>query len=79
VGVLNSVRITFLPATLWQLAVYVVMIASGGGLMFRSLSGYADDNPTPVPGLPPQDPRGDDADLRRELSELRRRLDNMDR
>jgi hypothetical protein len=78
-GVLNSVRITLLPATLWQLAVYVVMIASGGGLMFRSLSGYADDNPTPVPGLPPQDPRGDDADLRRELSELRRRLDNMDR
>jgi hypothetical protein len=79
VGVLNSVRITLLPATLWQLAVYVVMIASGGGLMFRSLRGYADDTQMPATGLPPQDPRGDDADLRRELSELRRRLDNMDR
>jgi hypothetical protein len=62
-----------------QLAVYVVMIASGGGLMFRSLRGYADDSQMPATGLPPQDPRGDDADLRRELSELRRRLDNMDR
>jgi hypothetical protein len=56
-----------------------VMIASGGGLMFRSLRGYADDSQMPATGLPPQDPRGDDADLRRELSELRRRLDNMDR
>jgi hypothetical protein len=79
VGVLNSVRITLLPATLWQLAMYVVMIASGGGLMFRSLSGYADDSQTPAAGLPPEDSRGDEADLRRELRELRRRLDNLDR
>jgi hypothetical protein len=90
VGVLNSVRITFIPATLWQLAVYVVMIASGGGLMFRSLHAYGDDDRPgpgpgpgsgtgPDPGLNPRDPAGEDQDLRRELAELRRRLDSLQR
>lgn len=90
VGVLNSVRITFIPSTLWQLAVYVVMIASGGGLMFRSLHAYGDDErPAPGPGpgsgtgpgsgLNPHDPAGEDQDLRRELAELRRRLDSLQR
>ena len=37
VGVLNSIRLTFMPTTLWALATYIVMIAAGGGLMFRSL------------------------------------------
>ncbi|MCP9809720.1 hypothetical protein KBY58_09775 [Cyanobium sp. HWJ4-Hawea] len=37
VGVLNSIRLTFIPTTLWALATYIVMIAAGGGLMFRSL------------------------------------------
>jgi hypothetical protein len=40
VGVLNSIRLTFMPTTLWALATYIVMIAAGGGLMFRSLGGY---------------------------------------
>jgi len=40
VGVLNSIRLTFMPTTLWALGVYVVMLAAGGGLMFRSLGGY---------------------------------------
>jgi hypothetical protein len=40
VGVLNSIRLTFMPTTLWALGVDVGMIAAGGGLMFRSLSGY---------------------------------------
>jgi hypothetical protein len=40
VGVLNSIRLTFMPTTLWALASYIVMIAAGGGLMFRSLGGY---------------------------------------
>jgi hypothetical protein len=40
VGVLNSIRLTFVPTTLWALLAYIVMIASGGGLMFRSLVGY---------------------------------------
>ena len=44
VGVLNSIRLTFMPTTLWALATYIVMIAAGGGLMFRSLSDY-DDKP----------------------------------
>ncbi len=38
VGVLNSIRLTFIPTTLWALSTYIVMIAAGGGLMFRSLS-----------------------------------------
>jgi len=44
VGVLNSIRLTFIPTTLWALATYIVMIAAGGGLMFRSLGDY-DDKP----------------------------------
>jgi hypothetical protein len=40
VGVLNSIRLTFMPTTLWALGTYIVMIAAGGGLMFRSLGGY---------------------------------------
>ena len=42
VGVLNSIRLTFMPTTLWALATYIVMIAAGGGLMFRSLGDYDD-------------------------------------
>lgn len=37
VGILNSIRLTFMPTTLWGLATYIIMIAAGGGLMFRSL------------------------------------------
>ena len=44
VGVLNSIRLTFIPTTLWALSTYIVMIAAGGGLMFRSLGDY-DDKP----------------------------------
>ena len=43
VGVLNSIRLTFMPTTLWALATYIVMLAAGGGLMFRSLGGYDKD------------------------------------
>ena len=49
VGVLNSIRLTFMPTTLWALATYIVMIAAGGGLMFRSLGGWDDhDKPGPA-------------------------------
>jgi len=41
VCVLNSIRLTLIPTTLWALGTYIVMIAAGGGLMFRSLR---DDN-----------------------------------
>ena len=37
VGILNSIHISFRPTTLWQLGTYIVMIAAGGGLMFRGL------------------------------------------
>lgn len=77
VGVLNSLRFSFMPATLWQLAVYVVMIASGGGLMFRSLGRYANDTSTQPPV--PEQPDDNQSDLRRELQELRRRLDALNR
>jgi len=40
VGVLISIRLTFMPTTFWALATYIVMIAAGAGLMFRSLGGY---------------------------------------
>jgi hypothetical protein len=46
VGVLNSIRFTFMPTTPWALGTYIVMIAAGGGLMFRSLGG-CDDNDKP--------------------------------
>lgn len=76
VGVLNSLRFSFMPATLWQLAVYVVMIASGGGLMFRSLDHYASARPSQ--SASPDAPGDDQGELRRELEELRRRLDALD-
>jgi hypothetical protein len=79
-GVLNSVRISLMPATLWQLAVYVVMIASGGGLMFRSLRAYEQaEDPSSKPRADFDDRRTQDQELRRELAELKRRLDNLQR
>ena len=53
VGVLNSIRLTFMPTTLWALATYIVMIGAGGGLMFRSLGDYdvkRDDDHDDKPG-----------------------------
>ena len=64
VGIINSVRMSFMPTTLWQLGVYVVMIAAGGGLMFKGLNRYEEKIPAP----------DNTADLRRELDELRRSI-----
>jgi hypothetical protein len=75
VGVLNSVRIAFVPATLWQLSITIVMIAAGGGLMFRSLGSEAEQQQH----KPPAPPCDEQADLRAELAELRRRLDQQNR
>jgi hypothetical protein len=52
------------------LAVYVVMIAAGGGLMFRGLRAYDDNGRTVIS-------RGDASqeELRREIEELKARLD----
>ena len=68
VGVLNSLRMTFMATTLWQLAVYVAMIGAGGGLMFRSLNSYQAE---PLA-------KADDFDAKKELEELRRRMDSRD-
>ena len=69
VGVLNSLRMSLMPTTLWQLGAYVVMMAAGGGLMFRGLRAY--------------DAQGGDGmaqeDLRREIYALRARLDQGSR
>ena len=75
VGVLNSVRIAFIPATLWQLGVTIVMIAAGGGLMVRSLGG----EPEPPPHRSAPDPSNAEADLKAEITALRRRLDEEQR
>lgn len=78
VGVLNSVRISLIPSTLWQLGVYVVMIASGGGLMLRSLGGYQE--PAAHRHSVQEPPNSDDArELKRELETLRRRVDGMNK
>lgn len=80
VGVLNSVRMTLLPATLWQLTVTIVMIGSGGGLMFRSLQAYAEPPPAAAERSDGHgQPAGLDAEeLRREIALLKRRLDARD-
>lgn len=70
VGVLNSLRMTFMPVTLWQLGVYVAMIAAGGGLMFRGLRAYDDQGRA---GFGPSDSSAEG--LRREIEELRARID----
>ena len=40
VGILQSLMYSFRTASLWSLMTMVMMIASGGGLMFKSLRDY---------------------------------------
>ena len=71
-GVLNSVRISFRPTTLWQLGVYIVMMAAGGGLRFRRLR--QGDQPTA------RETGTTEAEaLRREIEALRREIRGNDR
>ena len=75
IGVLNSIRMSFMPTTLWQLGVYVGMIGIGGGLMFKGLKGAGDDQPQS-----PQSPHPsglDNADVLEELAELRAKVDRI--
>jgi hypothetical protein len=71
VGVLNSVRISFIPSTLWPLAVYVVMIASGGGLMLRS-AGHKEAEASQAPAEKPSN-HDKSNEVQRELSALKLR------
>ena len=77
VGVLNSVRITFRPTTLWQLGVYIVMIAAGGGLMFRGMRSMDYDGRSFR--QTDADQGNGDEELRREIAELKERLDQRER
>jgi hypothetical protein len=73
VGVLNSLRMSFMPTTLWQLGVYIVMIATGGGLMFRGLNAYDANGQTLADKNDATRQQADD--LRREIEALKARLD----
>ena len=73
VGVLNSLRMSFMPTTLWQLGVYIVMIAAGGGLMFRGLRAYDAEGKTYVVKNEAEKQQTDD--LRQEIEALKARLD----
>ena len=73
VGVLNSVHISFRPTTLWQLGTYIVMIAAGGGLMFRGLQ----DEGASTPKEPPIN-RATQEEIREEIAALRRELNRRD-
>ena len=72
-GVLNSIRMSFIPTTLWQLGVYVAMIGIGGGLMFKGLKGSGENERHAQ-----QPPGPDNSDVLKELAELRNKLDRMD-
>ena len=73
VGVLNSLRMSFMPTTLWQLGVFIVMIAAGGGLMFRGLRAYDAEGKTSAFNNEAEKQQTDD--LRREIEALKARLD----
>jgi hypothetical protein len=69
VGILQSLVFRFRPASLWSLASMVVMIAGGGGLMFKSLKDYQADER--------EARRTELEDSKRDLSELREELDQL--
>ena len=72
-GILNSLRMHVMPTTLWQLLVVVVMIAAGGGLMFRGLRAYdASGRDLTADSM---NSSQDVEALRRELEDLKQRMD----
>ena len=72
-GVLNSIRMSFIPTTLWQLGVYIGMIGIGGGLMFKGLKGSGiDENKV---NSRPSGP--DNSDVLQQLDDLRAKVDRM--
>ena len=72
-GILNSIRMSFMPTTLWQLGIYIAMIGIGGGLMFKGLKGGGidEDEANARPSGHNQ------ADVLEELAELRAKVDRM--
>ena len=74
-GVLNSIRMSFIPTTLWQLGVYVGMIGIGGGLMFKGLKGNG--NGDDQPNQPSGSSGPDNTAVLEELADLRAKLSRM--
>ena len=74
-GVLNSIRMSFIPTTLWQLGVYVGMIGIGGGLMFKGLKGNG--NGVAQPSQPSGASGPDNAAVLEELADLRAKVARM--
>ena len=72
-GVLNSIRMSFMPTTLWQLGVYMAMIGIGGGLMFKGLKSSRNDDNQASPR--PSEPGS--ADVLKELAELKEKVKRM--
>jgi membrane protein implicated in regulation of membrane protease activity len=68
-AVLQSLLFSFRTTSLWSLMTMVVMIAGGGGLMFRSLRDYQDHDQ--------EQHRMDLDDSRQKLSELRDELERL--
>ena len=71
-GVLNSIRMSFMSTTLWQLGVYVGMIGIGGGLMFKGLKGSSDSD-----NEPSKSSGSDNSDVLEELADLRAKVNRM--
>lgn len=69
VGILQSLMFSFKPASLWSLMTMIMMIAGGGGLMFKSLRDYQ--------GEEQERRRIDLDDSRQSISEVREELERL--
>jgi hypothetical protein len=73
--VLQSLLFSFRPTSLWNLMTMVVMIAGGGGLMFKSLRDYKEEENT-VRSSESDRSRQSLDDIRKELDELKSRINS---
>jgi len=69
VGVLQSLLFSFRPTSLWNLMTMVLMIAAGGGLMFKSLRDYQVEEK--------EERRAEAGDARQSLDEIRKELEQL--
>lgn len=77
VGVLQSLIFSFRTTSLWNLLSMVVMIAGGGGLMFKSLRDYHGEE-IEHRRVETQDSSESLADIREELERLKSRINQRD-
>jgi hypothetical protein len=69
-GVLQSLLFSFRPTSLWSLMAMIVMIGGGGGLMFRSLKNYQEDEKRTAEVAQKEQDRSL-SELKKELEELK--------